>query len=66
MHAIQIDPILMQKSLLVVLVITSLSGVTSSGGLGPLPLDSTGSSTTEGRVQSVVDVSILSDLFDDE
>lgn len=45
------------SSLLVVLLVTTLLAVTASGGLGPLPLDSSSSSTTEGRVQGVVNVS---------
>lgn len=61
MHtSVQRDPILRISSLLVVLVVTTLLAVSASGGLGPLPLDSTGSATTEGRVQSVVDVSVMS------
>ena len=42
--------------LLVVLLLGIALTVTTSGGSGPLPLDTTGSSTGKGRVQSVVEV----------
>jgi hypothetical protein len=43
-------------ALLVVLLLGVALTVTTSGGSGPLPLNTTGSSTGEGRVQSVVEV----------
>ena len=45
----------MQRSLLVVLLL-GVTALTTSGRLGPLPLDTTRSSTTVRRVQGVVDV----------
>jgi len=55
---------LVQSSLLVVLL-GVVSTITTGGRLGPLPLNTTGSSTTVGRLQGVVDV-LLRVETDDE
>ena len=49
------NPLFIQSSLLVVLLLV-VTALTTGGRLGPLPLDTTGSSTTIRRLQGVVNV----------
>jgi hypothetical protein len=58
------NPLFIQRSLLVVLLVVG-TALTTGSRLSPLPLNTTGSSTTVRRLQGVVDV-LLRVETDDE